>query len=132
MLRSMRPQGHFGHLSDAEIAEMRARRASGQTVAQIADEMGCSYTTASRRTKDTVVTAAPASPERGRRGPPITRPEGGSPRYIQGDPPSASLTLTPADPHQHGAEQRKAEIQPGGERRDQAQHADTERGRMGR
>ena len=52
MLRSMRPNGAPGFLSLTEIGEMRERRAAGQTVAQIADEMRCNYHTVSRHTKD--------------------------------------------------------------------------------
>lgn len=52
MLRSLRPPGNDGHLSPSEVEEMRARRAAGQTVGQIADEMGVRYPTVSRHTKD--------------------------------------------------------------------------------
>jgi hypothetical protein len=52
ILRSARSGGRAGHLPERLVAEMRRRRAEGQTVRQIHDEMAIGYATVSRRTKD--------------------------------------------------------------------------------
>lgn len=51
MLRSTRSWGQ-PHLSPPEIERLRAMRAAGMTVADIADRTGVGYHTVSERTKD--------------------------------------------------------------------------------